>query len=203
MNNFIKKTFHNELIVLIAIAMSLFLVACGGGGGSTSVPALVPDTTAPTAKITFPTGQSLSNGDSIIVRGTASDDSDVDSVTVNGIAVTTTDNFATWSIVLPLTPGINTITVATRDVELNTDSIAAQAMIDSGVIIASPERIILDSGNNRYLITDISLRAIVAIDVTTGARIILSDATTPNDTNAFVTPQNKPGGQVACIMYKI
>ena len=46
----------------------------------------------------------------------------------------------------------------------------------------------LDSANNRALVFDRGLDALIAVDLTMGARTILSDTTTPNSVNAFSFP---------------
>ena len=62
----------------------------GGGGGGTG------DTTAPTATIKFPGTVGLTEGDSVLVTGTASDASMITRVRLAGVDATTTDGFANW-----------------------------------------------------------------------------------------------------------
>ena len=72
------------------------------------------DTTAPTLTITYPAdGDAFTSYDNIVtVTGTASDDTAVDSVTVNGILATGTSN---WSSNVTLSEGENNITVVAID----------------------------------------------------------------------------------------
>ena len=56
----------------------------------------------------------------------------------------------------------------------------------------NPTGITLDSPNNRALVVDTALNAIIAVDLSSGARNIVSDATTPNAAN----PLNAPTGLI-------
>ena len=47
----------------------------------------------------------------------------------------------------------------------------------------------MDVANNRALVEDPCLDAVVAVDLTTGARTILSNNTTPDNTTPFVNSQ--------------
>jgi hypothetical protein len=99
---------------------------------SSSSSSAVDETIASTARITFPPAFSATEGNSIIVRGSASDDtSEVTVVRVNGIDATSSGNCA--------------------------------------------------------LIVDNGLDALVAVDLTSGASTIVSDSSTPNAVNAFIT----------------
>jgi hypothetical protein len=98
--------------------------------------------------------QSLTEDDSIIVRGTADDDdSGVTSVRVNGVNANSSDGFATWTAEVPLALGLNDIVV--------------------------------DSVNNRALVIDSAFDAIIAADLTGGARTVVSNDSTPDTRNLF------------------
>jgi hypothetical protein len=148
------------------------------------------DATAPAARITFPTPFSATEGDSIIVRGTASDPNEITVVRVNGIDAISSDNFATWQAPLALTPGLNDLTVETGDIALNGNMAATSARINAyGVAFGFPNSAVLDSVNNRALVVDQTLKALVAVDLTTGARTMFSDSSFPDGDNAFGSPQ--------------
>jgi len=53
----------------------------------------------------------------------------------------------------------------------------------------SPHDLIVDRTNNRLLVTDRKLKAVLAVDLTTGERTVISDSSTPNNINAFNIPQ--------------
>jgi len=172
------------------------LTACGGGSGSGPSPSPggvddSPDTTPPTAIINFPPPQSVTEGSSITVRGSASDTggSGLSVVRVNGLDVTTSDNFANWEVAVPVV-GTTTLTVATTDIASNSNMAAATATITrQQVNFFTPSASVVDSANNRALVVDSFLGAVVAVDLSTGLRTILSDSSTPTADNSFSAPE--------------
>jgi hypothetical protein len=102
--------------------------------------------------------------------------------------ISTDDGFATWRATVPLAAGQNTLTVEVRDAAGSVVADAAQANIFSGTdapAAAGPQiefagAIALDSANNRAFVpgrTDnSSARILVAVDLTTGARTVFSEA---------------------------
>ena len=181
--------------------LALSITACGGGsGGNDNSGGNTPpsETVMPTASITFPPSQSITQADSVIVRGSASDNIAVTAVSVNGVSATSTDNFATWSATVPLTAGANALTVSAADAAGNHNTSAAQVQIDyQPRLLFYPTRVALDSSNNRLLVIDIGLnpfndspyKGLVAFDPTTGIQTVLSDSTTPDTDNIIRSPR--------------
>lgn len=176
-----QNRLHAGLLTAAKPALSLLagfallsLTACGGGGGA-------PVDVAPTAIITFPPAVSTTDASNIVVRGTAKDDGDIALVRVNGIDVSSSDNFATWQVTLPLSDGLNTLTVETADTANNSNLAAATAQVnvistpftDSTFIM--PQHLTMDLANNRVLVADPDLLAVVAVNLATSERSILSD----------------------------
>jgi hypothetical protein len=90
------------------------------------------DVVPPTADIVFPImAGTLVNTNSITVRGTADDNDEVMSVTVNGVAATTTDNYANWQATVFLVAGEDPIdiTVDVIDTAENVNANAASTTI--------------------------------------------------------------------------
>lgn len=176
-----------------------------GGVTSTFTITTLADGTDPQATIAFPPPVSMTEGTTVNIRGTASDDaSGVSSVMVNGVAATATGpsgSFDTWEIEnLPLTADSdNTLTVAVSDAAGNTNSTAASVMVksdtamgdfpDSNNPLSRPVSIALDADRNRLLVGDRDLDAILTVDMATGARGVLSDSTTPDNTNPLNSPE--------------
>ena len=107
---------------LIPLSM-LLLAACGSDEPK--------DVTAPTATVTFPSTKSFTGAATARIVGTAADTGGaVTAVTVNGQAVTTTDNFANWSIDVDLAQGANSFVVAATDAAGNVAASAATASIE-------------------------------------------------------------------------
>jgi hypothetical protein len=107
-----------------------------GTGAATLVLAVAPppDTTAPVLVVTTP-DQTTTSQAAITLQGTASDASGILSVTANGIAATTGDNFAHWSATVgSLSVGINTLTVIATDsaTPANTTSVMRSVLYYTG-----------------------------------------------------------------------
>ena len=158
-----------------------FLSACGGGSGGNGDGGNGPLLPAPpVAKIQFPPPQSLTNQTSITVRGTAqdTDGSDITSIQVNGVAVESSDGFATWQVTLPLQLGENTLVVATADADGNTNPSAASVVVQAKAFPnlrgSSVDGLVVDTANNRALVVDSSFDALFAIDLASGERTVLS-----------------------------
>lgn len=154
----------------------------GGDSGS--------DTTPPTVSVVFPPAQSLTQTSSITMHGTANDAGKVTVVSVNGVNATSTDDFATWQATVPLAPGNNDLVVEARDAAGNIDAQAAQISIQRNVLLTRNKTgLVLDSANNRVLVLENSLAAVVAIDITSGVHTILSGKTIPNADNPLSSPE--------------
>ena len=81
------------------------------------------DGDAPGASITSPSSGSSNDQGYATIAGTASDDSEIVSISVNGSeAVATSANFATWEAYVALSSGSNSFSVATEDIVGNTSS---------------------------------------------------------------------------------
>lgn len=177
------------------VTETIATLTIGGVAGQFSVTTFA-DTTAPTVTIDFPTKTSVSNAPTAWIRGRAEDDySTVSAITVNGVAVTTTDNFATWTAEVNLTVSqANTITVTSQDSEGNTNTQAAEISVLQGSIEnAFPnDQIDFDGGamaydaaNERLIVRDYSHTSLLALDIHTSEQTVLSGPATPNTDNAF------------------
>ena len=132
---------------------------------------------APVAKISFPPPVSTTEASQLTVTGTASDDGVIKAVRVNGVEAQSDDGFNTWRAVVPIEMGTTNLVVETEDANGDIDPLAVQAVVrNSGKILTIPRHIELDSANNRALMVDYG--AVLAVDLTTGQRTVLSDADT-------------------------
>jgi arylsulfatase A-like enzyme/phosphodiesterase/alkaline phosphatase D-like protein len=74
------------------------------------------DASTPVVTITAPANNTTTTANSIIVSGTATDTiSSLTAVVVNGVNAVSSDNYATWTATVPLTPGANTLTATSTD----------------------------------------------------------------------------------------
>ncbi|HJN77020.1 MAG TPA: PKD domain-containing protein [Myxococcota bacterium] len=81
------------------------------------------DSDSPAATITSPASGSSTNLGYVAIEGTASDDSEITSVSVNGTeALATSEGFATWVAYVSLASGSNSFNVSTEDIVGNSDS---------------------------------------------------------------------------------
>lgn len=133
----------------------------------------VPDPSAPLAEILFPPAISGSGGldYELTVRGTASDDSEIVAVRVNGAEAVTTDDFATWSTTIML-DGTTEIVVETEDIEGNVNARADVALVGpapgTGSSLSSGVGIALSA--DEVLVTDRNAGSLVSVSLTTGDR---------------------------------
>ena len=136
------------------------------------------DSVAPTANVIFPSPVSDTQGAATItLRGSASDNggSGIVSVSVNGVAATTNDNFAAWQVNVPLTIDENTLSVTTTDAAGNTNTNAASVFVrNNPIFLSSPQSLALDRDNNRVLVVDSGIRAVIAVDLPTGQSVFVS-----------------------------
>lgn len=178
--------------VCATLVISL-LTACGGGGGGSVAPAIAPPVVQgpepggqtgsegpnqpPTADVHFPPANSVTDSDTILVRGIAQDaDGDrIVQVSLNGVQATSEDGFATWQASVPLSFGANSLLLEIQDSEGNADPSAASINV-----FAQPRFLddaqggVFDRLNNQYLIIDRLLGAVFAINAQTGERSMVS-----------------------------
>ena len=138
------------------------------------------DVVPPTATVVFPTAQSRTSSEQLIVRGTATDTaSPVTSVRVNGVEATSTDNFATWTATVPLIAGANSIVVDAMDRALNRSAATSRANVTRNALIGFIEGLAVDTVQNRVIATDAFAGVMLSIDLTSGLRTVIANATTP------------------------
>jgi hypothetical protein len=136
------------------------------------------DTLQPSAQIVFPTAVSYTDASQLHVRGTASDAHTITSVTVNGVAATTTDAFAHWSALVPTAAAVNNLAVSVSDNFGNSNASAATVQVaNRGTALHDLRSIAFDAAHGRVLAADLELNAIVALRASDGHASIFSDAT--------------------------
>lgn len=152
---------------------------------------------APIVTILSPTDQATVHASRIIVSGVATDPDDVALIEITGsavsayrVAATSTDGFATWQAEIPLVSGTNVLTVKSVDGLNNINPLAAEISIDNqATVLAEPKAIESDISNQRLLVVDQTLHALLAIDLVTGHHSVLSDENTPDATTPFTEPR--------------
>lgn len=87
-----------------------------GSSSYSNVVSSTQDNVAPTVALTSPVTAASTATTTQTVTGTASDAlSGISNVTVNGVSATTSDNFATWTVTVPLGYGTNGLTAVAFD----------------------------------------------------------------------------------------
>jgi Glucodextranase, domain B/K319L-like, PKD domain len=159
---------------------------------------------APTAVILSPPNNATVNGSKITVTGEANDPDGIREIRVNGELASTNNGFLTWSANIPLEFGSNTITVSTTDTLLNTNLEAHVITVENlAVGLNTPTDIAVDEANARLLVLDSGRRALIEIDLSSGAQSIISDNSTPNDFTQFNGPERvviNAAGNIAWII---
>jgi sugar lactone lactonase YvrE len=151
-----------------------------GGVSATFRVTTSDDVTPPTAAIIFPPPVARTGGAAITVRGTAADASGaLAAVRVNGVLATTTNGFATWTAVVPLEPGANTLTASAEDGFLNVANAVAEVAVQRNARLGTSNSIALDAANGRVFVVDGSADAVVAVDLATKIRTWFADTAAP------------------------
>jgi hypothetical protein len=160
-----------------------------GGVSATFRVTTSDDVTAPTATIAFPPPVARTGAASITVRGSAADASGpLAAVHVNGVLATTANGFATWTAVVPLAVGENTLTLTAEDSFLNVENAAAQVVVQRNARLGSPGSLALDAPNNRAFVIDGAADALVAVDLLTGLRTWFADTAVPGNNRKDALP---------------
>ncbi len=170
-------------VVLLGSAV-LLLTACDDDDDGSN------DTAAPTAEIHFPGYYGLTDGDTVVVTGSASDANTITRVRVMGVDATSADGFATWRATVPLEPGDNLLEVETTDEFSNIDTIAATLQVKSSAYLQNPTAIALDAAHGRMLAIDSISESIMAVDLDSGALIVLSGSAIPDTSNILSVPSD-------------
>ena len=163
------------------------------------------DEEAPTASIVFPPPVSMTEGTTIVIRGTAEDAlSSIARVTIKGgtanVEAASDDDFATWKGEITLnTAAENTITIETEDSLGNIETTAAKVMVKQDATLADfpssansftrPVALVVDHARNRALISDRDLDTIFAMDLDTGERTLFSDSSFADATHPYEQPE--------------
>jgi len=152
---------RSKKISILLVLLSLILVGCGASD-------------EPIASITFPPHSSFTTAASVIATGTSNVDS-VKSLRVNGVNATSNDGFAHWQAIVPLSSGINTLNVETFDESGNSVENTAQSKIEKRLFFSELNGVFVDSANDRILVVDQGLDALISVDNNTGKALFITD----------------------------
>jgi hypothetical protein len=126
------------------------------------------DATPPQVQLLFPTPRFYTDAESVTVRGTAQDSAGIQTITVNGVAATTSNGFAAWSATIPVPLGTTAVEVARADALGNVATTTVASMQNRGTFVHEPAGATIDAARQRFLVVDRATDAIVAIRSTDG-----------------------------------
>ncbi len=132
--------------------------------------------------------QSIVTGNIVDLEGGTVLAADIGSLTVSGLNATfDIVNPARWSVTVPVQPGPNDLAVVFTDGSSNV--LNSTISVDNQAIMGQPRGVSLDSTNNRLLVADIDMQALLAVDLTTGIRTVISSGQIGSGT-AFEEPSD-------------
>jgi uncharacterized protein YrrD len=164
-----RSLVHPMIWMLLVPSFAAGLSACGED--EDDEPA---DREAPVVELVFPTQSSAVESRTLIMRGTATDIAGVAAVRVDGVLARTDNGFADWQAEVALEPGLNTVSIEAEDMLGNAKVVAAPTVFSSEMLRLRSEAMVLDEAANRVLIMDQTTETLVAMDVTTGVRQVIS-----------------------------
>jgi len=147
---------ENEITVRLTASTVAFETAettlTVGGVSDTFSVVTSNDTTAPTATILFPSGNALTDKAEVSLRGTATDDGTIDTVTVNGKEgiIDESNNWIVHNV--PLLDGFNELTVEVTDLGGNTNTNVSSVTVESRPLFRSFSDIHYDESTSRLLL---------------------------------------------------
>jgi|GEM_PF-651303 len=100
------------------------------------------------------------------------DVNDIKSIEVNGVAANVDAAKGRWHAQVPVVDPETILKIHAHSKSGNSDVVSMS--VSNQALLVSPSDIALDTDNNRALITDIVLDAIIAVDLSSGVRTILS-----------------------------
>ncbi|MBI5431676.1 MAG: hypothetical protein HZA52_02475 [Planctomycetes bacterium] len=140
---------------------------------------LLADRSAPQVAIHFPPDGSVTDASTITVTGAAHDEHGVVAVTVDGVAASSNDGFATWRANVPVTQGVHEYRIGATDSLGNTDPDAARVrVVNRGPISNIPGPGVLDADGGTLYCLDADWWGVLGFDLTTGNRWEVSTTTT-------------------------
>lgn len=148
------------------------LLACSGGDDDGNVNG---DEMAPSVEVAFPPPVSLTDASTVTIRGRASDPDGIVAVRVNGQLADTQNAFAEWQTTLTLSHGSNIAVIESEDSLGFIDEQAARIdVMQSANWFEVPTAVATDPVNNRALVLDRVLDALLSVNYATGERVIVS-----------------------------
>ncbi len=154
-------------ITTLALSSLCLLAACGGGGGGGG-----SQSARPSADIQFPPQASLTDANTIAVRGTVKKPGKVAELLVAGVPAVSPDSWKTWSANVPLALGSNELKVEMRNVEGNLIGDDESVSVErQDVVLGNCTGLAMgDPGDGNAWWVDADRSRLIEIDLASGAR---------------------------------
>lgn len=185
---------RRTLACMIAAAGLVYLPSCGDDGSSGMTPdggdggdggpgvapdAMVTDFEPPVVQVVFPPPYSVTDADTITIRGTAGDASGVGAISVNGTPATSDNGFLDWQAQVDLTEGENQVVFTLEDVYGNDAEMTSEVIVvRTAELRPVASATTWDRMNDRVVVLDAPGKKIYTVDPQTRRRTLLSDGTT-------------------------
>lgn len=132
---------------------------------------------SPSLDLYFPPSNALTTESELRVTGRATNGLKTDSIRVNGISVEPTDDTGRWEVVVPITPGRNSIIIKAedRDGESLPDLPSVEVVLyDPSVKLDFPFGLDIDTDHDLALVTNINSQSLIAVDLKYGTRTVIT-----------------------------
>ncbi|NND64813.1 MAG: hypothetical protein HKM24_02505 [Gammaproteobacteria bacterium] len=188
MLNHLLTTHSRWLAILLA---ALATTACGPSNGNDDDNPVSTDTTAPVVSNVSPATGFNTPASSILVTGNATDDTGIDSVTVNGTTASTANGFSNWQASVALSVGANVITIAASDTVGNSNSNAASIVVTRTDVVTDNDAptAAISSPVNGSSTTDNSIVVTGTASDATGVASIVVNGVTAGSADGFANWQ--------------
>jgi len=179
---------HPHFTTLTLSSLCL-LAACGGGGGGGG-----SQSARPSADIQFPPQASLTDANTIAVRGTVKKPDKVAELLVAGVPAVSSDSWKTWSANVPLALGSNELKVEMRNVEGNLIGDDESVSVErEDVVLGDCTGLAMgDPGDESAWWVDADRSRLIEINLVTGARTAMPITQGPFDFSTGIETPGEP-----------
>jgi len=143
---------------------------------ATATGSVTVDNSAPDVETLFPPPASLTDALEVTVRGRVIDPSGVIVVDVNGQPVADLGRLPDWSALIDVARGDNELLLAAEDTVGNRVETSIGTIRSEAALLYQPYPVAYDPVRDRALVGDLILGAVLAIDLDSGERSVLSSA---------------------------
>jgi hypothetical protein len=195
MKTFRIKDLFSSLTFLFVTIVILNFSGCGSSGSDS-----MPDSSPPQVSISFPGESCLTTSKIINISGTASDESNIQSIFVEGSRALSSNNYASWELLYTrLINGTNNLIVDTEDqlgnfgyniasIEVIVVDDVLNANFGLGPAFYEPVSLAVENSGTLIVANDFN-KEIIRVDPKTGNRSLISDVNNGSGP-LFISPEH-------------